>query len=149
MIGIPHCNSLTKTPADRYLPFASRPILSAISWAVPIWESHSTENLRPPWRKASMKNTCDLKRLQSGWIVSTIAWLFQLTMVPQYYRGIFVRSTLLKTCLIFYLAKCTVDISGSITRLLTGTTNDFFLHKSSKPFRRWPVIFQDSFLPHN
>ena len=59
MIGIPHCNSPTKTPADRYLPFASRPILSATSWVVPVWESHSTENLRSrlfssparhPWR---------------------------------------------------------------------------------------------------
>ena len=35
-----------------------------------------------------------------------------------------------------FIVSTVFDISVSITQLLTGTTNDLFLHESSKPFHR-------------
>ena len=46
-----------------------------------------------------------------------------------------------------FIVSTVFDISVSITQLLTGTTNDLFLHESSKPFHRWPLIFQTIFFP--
>ena len=149
MIGIPHCNSLEpKHPlTDIFLSLLDRFFQQSLGQSQ--FESHTAQRIfvrhdgrlqwRIPvtWKDCSPGELFQLLRDYSSW-----RWSRNTIVVYLY-------GQLLKTYLIFYLAKCTVDISGSITRLLTGTTNDFFLHKSSKPFRRWPVIFQDSFLPHN
>ena len=136
MIGIPQCNRLEPkhTLTDIFFSLLDRFFQQSLGQSQ--FESHTAQRI-------FVRHDERLVRVNCFNYCVTILANNGHAILPWYICTI----TLLKNCLIFYLAKCTVDISVSITQLLTGTTNDLFLHESSKPFHRWPLIFQTIFFP--